>query len=439
MVKPLLRRLARWLARPRVRTGLAAAALALGAAGYFGGPRVWAAYHQRAAERELDRHRPAAARAHLDRVLRVRPESADAHRLAARAARRDGDLDAAHRHLVECQRLEPRPTEETLLEWAMFRATCGNLADVQGFLHERIQAGDPRSGLIYEALVEGYLRVYQIYAALGGLREWLEKEPNHSVALSLRGRTFQRVHAYPKAVEDFRRVVEIDPERDDDRYHLAECLLEVGRSAEAAEHLEALRRRRPGDDRVAIRLAYAWHQTGRSAESLGVLDEILARAPTSALALSAHAQIDFQLGRTADAEAHARRALAADPFDRHANFTLYQALAQQSGREAEAKAQQAHLQKLEVRLTRIIEITNRLMPQRPKDPELHCELGTLLREHGRTELALVWYESALRLDPDHPGTHRALAEHHAAAGDHQTAERHRRRGEARPATAPPAP
>ena len=82
MVKSLLRRLARWLARPRVWVGLGVAVAALGAVGYFVGPRVWADYHLRAATRELDRHHPGAARAHLDRVLRVRPESADVHRLA---------------------------------------------------------------------------------------------------------------------------------------------------------------------------------------------------------------------------------------------------------------------------------------------------------------------------------------------------------------------
>ncbi len=437
MLKPLLRRVAGWLSRPRVWAGLGIVAGVLGAVGYFVGPPVWAEYHLRAATRELDRHHPGAARAHLDRVLRVRPDSADVHRLAARAARRDGDLDAAHQHLVACQKLEPKPTEETLLEWAMFRATCGNFAEVQTFLYEKIQAGDPRSGLIYEALIEGYLSVYQIYAALGGLREWMEKEPDHPVALSLRGRTFQRVHAYPKAVEDFRRAVEIDPERADDRYRLAECLLEVGRPAEAAEHLDILRKRRPDDDKVAIRLAFAWYQTGRPDESLELLNGVLSRAPQNALALSAHAQIDFQVGRVADAESFARRALAADPFDRQAHFTLYQALAQQPGREEEARAQQVRLKQLETRLNRLIEITNRLMPQRPKDPELHCELGTLLRELGRTELALVWFESALKIDPNRPATHRALAEYYTATGDESAAARHRQR--AGPANDPPPP
>ena len=425
MVKAFFRRLASGLARPRVRVVLGVAVIALGVAGYVAGPHLWASYHLRAGTRELDRHHPRAAYAHLDRVLRIWPESAEAHRLAARAARRDGDLDAAQRHLVECQRLEKRPTEETLLEWAMFRAACGNLAEVQTFLHDKIQAGDPRSGLIYEALIEGYLRVYQIYAALGGLREWLEKEPNHPVALSLRGRTFQRVHSYSKAVDDFRRVIEIDAERDDDRYRLADCLLEVGQPEEAGRHLEMLRVRRPQDDQVLIRLAFAWHQTGRSGESLEVLDALLARAPDNVLALSAHAQIDFQLGRIAAAESYARRALALDPYDRQAHFTLYQALAQQPGREEEAKLQQAQVRQLEVHLNRLLEVTNRLIPQRPKDPELHCELGTLLRSLGRKELALGWYESALKLDPNHPGTHRALADYYTETGDPQKAAQHR--------------
>lgn len=425
MVKAFFRRLVSRLARPRVLIVLGLAAGIIAVAGYVVGPHLWASYHLRAATRDLDRHRSHSAYAHLERVLRIWPESVDAQRLAARAARRDGDLDGALRHLVECQRLEKRPTEETLLEWAMFRATCGNLSEVQTFLHDKIQAGDPSTGLIYEALIEGYLRVYQIYAALGGLREWLEKDPNHPVALSLRGRTFQRVHAYPKAVEDFGRAIEIDAERDDDRYRLAECLLEIGHPEEAGRHLEMLRVRRPEDDQVLIRLAFAWHQTGRSLESLEVLDALLARAPDNVLALSAHGQIDFQLGRIATAESSARRALAIDPYDRQAHFTLYQALAQQPGRDEEARLQEVHVRQLEVRLNRLIEVTNRLIPQSPKDPELHCELGTLLNGLGRKELALVWYESALKLDPHHPGTHRALVQYHTEAGDSEKAAQHR--------------
>ena len=426
MLKALFRRLTLLSARPRVRLGLAAAIVILGAAGYLLGPHVWASYHVRAGQRDLDRHSPRTAYSHLERALRVWPESATTQRLAARAARRDGDLDAALRHLVECQRLEKRPSEETLLEWAMFRATCGNMAEVQTFLHDKIQAGDPKTGLIYEALIEGYLRVYQIYAALGGLREWLEKEPDHPVALSLRGRTFQRVHAYPKAVDDFRRVLDLDSERDDDRYRLADCLLEVGQPEEAGRHLEMLRARRPSDDQILIRLAFAWHQTGRSVESLEVLDALLARAPNDVLALTARAQIDFQLGRIATAESSARRALAIDPFNRQAQFTLYQALAQQPGREEEARLQEERVRQLELRLNRLLEVTNRLIPQRPKDPELQSELGTLLKNLGRKELALVWYESALKLEPGHPGTHRALAEFYSEAGDAEKAAHHRR-------------
>ena len=202
-------------------------------------------------------------------------------------------------------------------------------------------------------------------------------------------------------------------------------VLEVGQPEEAGRHLEMLRVRRPQDDQVLIRLAFAWHQTGRSGESLEVLDALLARAPDNVLALSAHAQIDFQLGRIAAAESYARRALALDPYDRQAHFTLYQSLAQQPGREEEAKLQQAQVRQLEVHLNRLLEVTNRLIPQRPKDPELHCELGTLLRSLGRKELALGWYESALKLDPNHPGTHRALADYYTETGDPQKAAQHR--------------
>ena len=83
MVKALFRRLTLLSARPRVRLGVAAAIVILGATGYFIGPHVWASYHVRAGQRDLDRHRPRAAYSHLERALRVWPESATTQRLAS--------------------------------------------------------------------------------------------------------------------------------------------------------------------------------------------------------------------------------------------------------------------------------------------------------------------------------------------------------------------
>src|SRR5690348_3779971 len=108
---------------------LAVALLLAGLA--LGGPHLWAWHQLRAARADLGRHQPEEARAHLDRCLRVWPRSAEAHLLASRAARQGGDLEAADRHLRECQRLRGGASDEITLEWALLRAGAGHPEEVE--------------------------------------------------------------------------------------------------------------------------------------------------------------------------------------------------------------------------------------------------------------------------------------------------------------------
>src|SRR5205823_6208649 len=92
-----------WWAKARLRPGrLAAAALALAATGYllWLGGEAWQ-FHQAksAAQEALARYDFAEARRRLDRCLQLRPGAAPLHLLAAQAARRAGDLQAAQQHL----------------------------------------------------------------------------------------------------------------------------------------------------------------------------------------------------------------------------------------------------------------------------------------------------------------------------------------------------
>ena len=421
------RRLRTWMKRRRVSRLLFVAVIIISLAAYFGGPHLSAWHHYRAAEKDLAQNHPQLAYEHLIKALRVWPDSAPTQLLAGQAARRAGDLAAARRHLVECQRLESKPSDASVLEWAMFQATCGELDRVETFLRGKLSAHVAESALIYEALIEGYMQVYRVLDALGALRDWLANEPDNPVARSLRGRAWQRVHAYPKAVEDFQRVIEIDAERDEDRYRLAECLIEVSNPQQAAEHLETLRRRGLTEPRVLVRLAYARNLTGQGDEGIKLLDMVLESEPHNATALAAHAMIDFQAGRLQSADRYARRAIDYNPYDRQAHFTLYQSLAQQEGRQEEAKVQQQRLKVLEDRLTRLIDVTNRLMPQRPRDAELHYELATLLGGLGQLELAANWYQSTLRLDPSHAKAVAALADYYEAIGEPSKAAEQRRK------------
>ena len=86
----------------RTRRRAALSVLALAAAGvlaWYGASGLLFRRSLAAAERSLAAYDFPAAREHLRECARLRPSDAPAHLLAAQAARRDGDLDAAEAQL----------------------------------------------------------------------------------------------------------------------------------------------------------------------------------------------------------------------------------------------------------------------------------------------------------------------------------------------------
>jgi tetratricopeptide (TPR) repeat protein len=412
--------------RSRRSAGILAAVLvALGAAGYFGGRQVWAAYHLDEARAALDRSRPRDASAHLERVLRVCPDSPEALRLAARAARQSGDLEAARDHLQLAQRLEDPPSDETVLEWSMLQAEAGELGKVEAFLRAKVAAGHPESRFISEALARGYLGALRLHETLAAVREWVKLAPDDPAAYSTRARLWVQVKVFGRAAEDFAEAVRLDPERDPDRHGLALSLIEVNRHAEAIPHLERLRAKKPYAPDLDVYLALALARVGRSAEAVQLLDHALAADPNNVVALTGHARVDLESGRDADAEHYAKRVLAKRPRDRSAVHVLYQALVGQ-GREDEAKAVKGRLMELDDLLVRQYDLANRLIPQRPDDPELQYQLGEVFLNLGDTVQAESWWLTVVRRNPSFTKAHQALTKLYEATGQPEKAVEHRR-------------
>src|SRR5262249_53422890 len=156
------------------------------------------------------------------------PDSAEAHRLACRAAWQGEDFDEADRQLRAAQRLAGSGSDDIALEWALMQAAGGNLREVEEFLHRRAEQDPGQSPLVWEALTQGYVRVYRTFDALFLLDHWLQLDPDNLRALELRGMAYQSGKAAAKGAESFRRVMELDPKRDATRWRLVLCLLDIG-------------------------------------------------------------------------------------------------------------------------------------------------------------------------------------------------------------------
>jgi Tfp pilus assembly protein PilF len=306
----------------------------------------------------------------------------------------------------------------------MLHAAGGDLQSVEEQLYTRARQSPDLAPLILEALAEGYIRTSRTVDALRCLEVWLRKQPENTQALYLRGKLFHQTDSPQKASEDYRRVVELDPERDDARWNLAIALVTIGRYQEADGHLRILRRLRPDDDEVLVRLAVCNHRMGKSREARPLLDAVLARQPDHALALLTRAQMALSDGNLSESEKWLREALRVRPKDYRANWLLAECLQKQEKRE-EAESQREYAEKIRARLDRQSEITGRLISENPDDPSLPCELGKILLELDEPKRAEIWFYIALRLDEHYVPALTALADYYQQRGDADKAEEYR--------------
>jgi tetratricopeptide (TPR) repeat protein len=395
--------------------------------------QAYAWYHLRAGRAALARYHTDEARGHLDAALRVWSDDVTTRVLAARAARRAGDYEAAQNHLNACPQFNGKQAPDVVFEWAMLKAVQGDLLDVEDRLRERARQDPESAPLVWEALAEGSTRMYRIRGAIDLLDHWLTAEPDNPRALFLRATAYRQVST-SKAAEDYRRVIELDPGNDEARWWLAVGLEEDGQFDKAVSHLERLRDRGWRNADLRPRLALALDRVGRKEEARAVLDADLADNPQHGLALRYRGKIELLADNYPEAERWLRAAVRARPNDYATRYDLVQCLRLEQKEEA-AREESATAEKLKGRHERLTDLRTRQMSIHPHDPALHCEMGVLCDSLGFTDLAEKWLYSALHEDEDYRPAHAALADFYERhLGDPELIKSHRE--QARGATAP---
>lgn len=392
------------------------------------GPQVRAWYHLRAGETALERYHDEEALGHLEACLQTWPENVQALLLAARACRR---LERYEEGQIYFNRIAGAAASraDTALEWSMQRAAIGDLqTDIEEFLQAKARAEPENAPLIWEALAFGYTRMSRARHAVETLDNWLRVQPDNPQAYYLRGEFYRKLGSMQKAVPDFRRAVELDPQRTDAHRGLAVALFDIGRFDESLEHLEIVRRQRSADAQIEVLRGRCLGQLGHTEEAASALDIILAREPENPQALRARGELAMLGHQPAVAEEWLRRAVKAAPHDYQANWGLYQALLQQ-GKKDDAEKQQLQVQSIKELEDRMSELRQRRMSERPHDPALHVEMARLQIQLGHKDMGERWFLTALSHDPNYRPAHLALAELYAAQDNEEKAAYHRQQAE----------
>ncbi len=371
----------------------------------------------------LQRDDPAEARRHLERCLTEWPQSGEANLLAAQAARRCGDLDAAQKYLKRADRFG-RAAADIEVEQALVRAQSGYLGEVEPAFVKWIVDGHPQANEMIALLVPVYLADFRIVEVGKLTAKWVELRPNSPKAWAYRADILERLRSNRELViAARRRLAELTPDDRVARLNLVRVLLVTRQPPdEAAGHLEWLLAADPVDPPVLVQLAACREAQGRPDEAVAILDRVIAAAPGNAKALFDRGRLEMNRGRPVEAIRFLRRSAELDPSNDELLYTLFLGV-RQTGTAEEARAAEERWRRCANDLQRVSEL-GRAIGAAPDKPELRCEIGELFLRNGQTVEGLRWLESALRIDPRHAPTHRVLAAHYERTGRPDLARHH---------------
>jgi predicted Zn-dependent protease len=412
-----MKRLRWWLANARRRPGLAVMAVALAAAAAYGAREGVAfgaaAYHGRAAARDLDRRDFAAARAHLDAALSWRPKSSELLLLAARAARRDGDLVTAGRLLDACGKQPPAPAGLGV-ERALLCVQGGDLRAGEGGLLARLHADPPDAPVILEVLVPAYLREFELVSAYRWLEYWLRRDPGNAQAQLWMSDVAERLGVPQQALDSARAAAAAEPGSAAAHLRCGRLLLRARQPQEALGHYEWLQTHHPEDKEARLGLARCRRETGEERESARLLDDLLRDDPGNAAALAERGYVDLGAGRPEEALPRLREAARRLPSDPDLLYN-YALCLEQCGRPDEARPTRQRLERCHADLDRLKEL-RAAISRDPHNPALRCEAGEILLRNDQAREAIRWFESALREDPAYGPAKQALTDYRDRAG-----------------------
>lgn len=298
-----------------------------------GNPR-WPYYRAVVAQRRGDL---AAAEAHLERTLELRPGDVPTVLRLARMALEAHDLEAAEQRFQEAL---ADPAAAAYASYGLGRVAIERQDPQRAIVHFRqTLAQQPEATAVHHALGlahrdAGSLDKATQHLALAGpqaprfddpwLAEASQKVTGARVHLSQGGRD-RRAGRYDSAIQHFRRAIELAPEDPSGHHNLGVVLGDLGRHREAVGHLQLALELEPERIDALFDLAMAHSRLGQMDEAVANLDRVLTLDPLDHEARRRRAALHLQQGRTEMARTELRQMLTADTQDTASRWLLAQA------------------------------------------------------------------------------------------------------------------
>lgn len=410
----------------RTRAGVALTlllAMLLATAAWYGLNRLRFDQSKQAAEQALSAYDFPTARRHLDQCLALRPNDAEALRLAVQASRRDGRLDEAlsllDRYRIVAGTLPPAGQ----LEAVLIQVQSGNVKEYVHRLIEAVEIRHPASEQILESLALGCVHGYRLDEASFWTQQLLDQFPHNPVGRLIDAQTQDTLRHREQSLELAQQLVSDYPNYERALVYLADLLFRMHKYEEALVYYREAHRRQPRELVPLLGLAATLLKLERLNEARPLLSDLERQHADNSQALLECGRFALQEKRPADAEPLLRRAADLAPYDHEIHLELATCL-EQLGRTKESNEHLRRFQQIEEDMKQLDAAFQETV-NAPNDPEPRLKAGRICLRNGQTAEGLRWLSGVLDLVPDHQAAHETLANYYESSGDQVLAERHR--------------
>lgn len=342
---------------------------------------------------------------------RVSSRNAEAEFLLGRVARRQGKIDTALEHLQRAQKLG-WPVEAIKRETWLAQAQLGRLREVEKHLPDLLTDPQGDQAEISEAYVYGYMAARRFNNALDLLEGWIADLPQDPQPYYLRGMVWQELTHSDKALDDFRRAVEVDPTHYAALTALGEHHAKESAPAKALEYFELAEEAKRGDVASRVGQANCLHMLGRTLDAISLLEGALRDDPANTDALIRLAKIEIEKGEYQTALDRLEPEVKRDPRNTELRYAFATAL-RGVGRTADAREHFESVVEAKARLSEADQLAEKLLED-PTNLEFRFRAGRIHLQYGSEKEGLIWLLGILDLQPNHSATHKLLADHYQA-------------------------
>jgi len=290
----------------------------------------------------------------------------------------------------------------------------------------RVAERHPRDAPVARALALGYLSTDRLAEAETYFGRWCAARPEDPEAYDQRIKLWVRWSRLGNAVEDARRVVELQPDNRKLRQQLPRWLMILGRFQEAESECRRFLHSWPDDPWVLLVQALLHQRQGRSAAAIPIADRLVRAYPDFPEACVLRGTLYVEAGQPDEAIPLLRRATAIQgPHRREALYELGLAL-EKTGQSREAERAMAEARLL-LDQERFRGMADGSEGERRDYTIIEVRLAEGMLEAGKTEDALRLLRKILEREPDCAAAHRLLAAYYEKEGQPERAAEHRRR------------